>query len=106
MCEFVKGPSVMPGWGCCRCRVYNGMQRTICKSCGLEPHEPLIITGDCATGTYHEDGDTQVEILSVDRDEAGFGITFRSLGGDIPAGEEWRSWSAHGVSPYLCWHVE
>lgn len=25
---------VMPGWGCCKCRIYNGKQRTECRGCG------------------------------------------------------------------------
>jgi hypothetical protein len=25
---------MLPGWGCCKCRVYNGLQRELCKSCG------------------------------------------------------------------------
>lgn len=27
-------PEVMPGWGCCNCRFYNGIQRPFCKNCG------------------------------------------------------------------------
>jgi hypothetical protein len=23
-----------PGWGCCRCTIYNGLQRPRCKLCG------------------------------------------------------------------------
>jgi 5S rRNA maturation endonuclease (ribonuclease M5) len=25
---------LLPGWGCCQCRIYNGLQRTHCKKCG------------------------------------------------------------------------
>lgn len=32
-CEAIDDPLLMPGWGCCKCRVYNGVQRTECKSC-------------------------------------------------------------------------
>lgn len=35
-CTFFNSEFVMPGWGCCRCRVYNGLQRSHCKSCGHE----------------------------------------------------------------------
>lgn len=34
MCEFIKDTHVMPGWGCCECRAYNGLQRIVCKVCG------------------------------------------------------------------------
>lgn len=27
-------PHLMPGWGCCKCRTYNGIMRTECKNCG------------------------------------------------------------------------
>jgi hypothetical protein len=27
---------VSPGWGCCKCRVYNGLGRDKCKRCGHE----------------------------------------------------------------------
>ena len=34
----VIGPSdvLLPGWGCCQCRTYNGLQRDFCKRCGHE----------------------------------------------------------------------
>lgn len=104
MCEFVKGNHVAPGWGCCRCHIYNGMQRMACKSCGVASHNPLSITGNSATGTYYEDGKSGVTILAVDRDEKGWGLTMRSIGGDIPEGHEWRSWTAHGYGGL--WHIE
>lgn len=37
MCSFVEAPNVMPGYGCCRCRTYNGLQRAVCKACGVPP---------------------------------------------------------------------
>lgn len=27
-------PAVVPGWGCCQCKTYNGLQRDDCKLCG------------------------------------------------------------------------
>jgi hypothetical protein len=34
-CEFIAGDSnLLPGWGCCECRTYNGLQRDQCKRCG------------------------------------------------------------------------
>jgi hypothetical protein len=29
-------PNVMPGWGCCKCKSYNGLQRQKCNWCGHE----------------------------------------------------------------------
>src|SRR5436190_21120713 len=36
MCKFIEASMVMPGIGCCRCSVYNGLQRKACKSCKTE----------------------------------------------------------------------
>lgn len=33
-CFHVRLPHVVPGWGCCQCRAYNGYQRLLCKNCG------------------------------------------------------------------------
>jgi hypothetical protein len=33
-CQSISSPRVAPGWGCCKCRSYNGMWRKLCKSCG------------------------------------------------------------------------
>ena len=34
-CELIeKSQNVMPGWGCCNCRGYNGAQRIVCRDCG------------------------------------------------------------------------
>jgi hypothetical protein len=39
-CKLILNlPDVLPGWGCCQCRVYNGLQRDICRSC---PHRCCI----------------------------------------------------------------
>jgi len=38
-CEFLNLEDVLPGWVCCRCRTYNGLQRKACKRC---KHEPCI----------------------------------------------------------------
>lgn len=36
-CERIGGtpdaPSLAPGWGCCKCRIYNGDWRPFCKRC-------------------------------------------------------------------------
>ncbi len=34
-CQFIpESKNVFPGWGCCQCRAYNGLQRDRCKFCG------------------------------------------------------------------------
>jgi hypothetical protein len=34
-CKFVPGTAyLLPGWGCCQCLTYNGLQRDACKICG------------------------------------------------------------------------
>lgn len=38
MCFVIEGmPNLMDGWGCCRCRAYNGLWRDVCKAC-LKEH--------------------------------------------------------------------
>lgn len=32
--EHAETERVAAGWGCCRCRTYNGLQRVMCKHCG------------------------------------------------------------------------
>lgn len=81
MCEFIKAPNVAMGWGCCRCRVYNGIQRVACKECGEPHHEPLSVTGDCAVGVYYEDGGaTRVRVLEVKADAEGVGLKLQATG--------------------------
>ncbi len=36
-CQHIRGEFIVPGWGCCQCRVYNGYQRTACRNCGHTP---------------------------------------------------------------------
>lgn len=31
---FLDMPGLYPGWGCCKCQVYNNIMRDVCKSCG------------------------------------------------------------------------
>ena len=35
-CVFIDAgdPALAPGWICCGCRTYNGLQRSECKFCG------------------------------------------------------------------------
>jgi len=32
-CKKISHPNLMPGWGCCQCKTYNGEQRLACKQC-------------------------------------------------------------------------
>ena len=42
-CQSVgDGKTLAAGWGCCKCNIYNGMQRNACRicnhaRCGLKP---------------------------------------------------------------------
>ena len=106
MCDFIKGKSVAPGWGCCACKTYNGLQRRNCRMCNAPRHEPLSITGVCSVGKYYEDSMVvQVDILAVESGDKMFGIKFKSRGGDIVAGRVWTSQSAYDYYPQL-WRIE
>ena len=39
-CRHVRDDHVVPGWGCCQCRCYNGYQRVACRNCGHPPCYP------------------------------------------------------------------
>jgi hypothetical protein len=47
-------PQILPGWGCCQCHVYNGYQRSSCRSCG-HPHCYAFEPGDLLP-IYDPDG--------------------------------------------------
>lgn len=32
-CQSIEHPNVIPGWGCCNCRVYNNNARANCRGC-------------------------------------------------------------------------
>lgn len=42
MCNCVKTKHIVAGWGCCACRIYNGLQRSTCRSCTRERCHPLL----------------------------------------------------------------
>lgn len=42
MCDYITGKNLLPGWTCCECRVYNGLQRPVCRRCGCERHDITI----------------------------------------------------------------
>ena len=52
MCECVKSSSVIAGWGCHRCHVYNGLQRLSCRQCSEKRRLPL--SPDRVTGETFE----------------------------------------------------
>jgi len=52
MCQYVDHPNVAPGWGCCHCGLYNGVQNITCRICGAKPCSPL--TPDKETGKVFE----------------------------------------------------
>lgn len=116
MCDFIKSPNVAMGWGCCRCRVYNGIQRVNCKECGEPHHEPLTVSGDCAIGTYHEDGGiTSVKVLAVTADADGVGLKLKAIGTEqcsqlvrnIPEGHVFDVWRKHNAGAcYGLWNLE
>lgn len=46
-CTYVGGKHVMPGWGCGKCRCYNGLQREECRECG-HPRCPVEVPANVA----------------------------------------------------------
>jgi hypothetical protein len=67
MCECIKTPRLIAGWGCCADRVYNGLQRDTCRGCGRQRCKPLL--PDTYTGeqfeTYEEAYKDDPEHLAV-----------------------------------------
>jgi hypothetical protein len=45
MCHFIEAASLLPGWACCRCRTYNGLQRQECKRCRAKQHNLVLPDG-------------------------------------------------------------
>jgi hypothetical protein len=37
MCKKIESFHILPGWVCCKCRIYNGPPRPTCKQCA-RPH--------------------------------------------------------------------
>lgn len=52
-CRYVDAEGILPGWGCCACRAYNGLQRRACKACDHTRCRPLA--PDKRTGRVFED---------------------------------------------------
>lgn len=45
-CKFITTDCIVPGWGCCKCKVYNGLQRKECKRCGHVPEVKLPLPSE------------------------------------------------------------
>lgn len=43
MCAYFDAENVTPGWGCCSCRTYNGLQRQECKVCQKAPCRDIVV---------------------------------------------------------------
>jgi hypothetical protein len=44
-CLTVEGSQYLaPGWGCCRCRAYNGVTRYVCKACSHARCGKVVVT--------------------------------------------------------------
>ncbi|VVB55156.1 Uncharacterised protein [uncultured archaeon] len=57
MCTYIDSEYIAPGYKCCHCGVYNGMQQVECRECRTAPCEtigPDIRTGKTFnTRIYH-----------------------------------------------------
>lgn len=53
MCGYVDSDLILPGWGCCSCRVYNGMRNAHCRGCGAA--RCATLQPDDETGRAFED---------------------------------------------------
>lgn len=105
MCNFIFGPGLAPGYGCCKCRVYNGLQREQCKSC-TEAHCELSIPDDISRVRYVESPvvDCVARIIAVKPDAKGVNITFKAESGEgVGAGEEWSAYTVHPVHSLSNW---
>lgn len=53
MCDYLDSEFLLPGWGCCRCRRYNGIRHARCVGCNVPRCAPLQPDKD--TGRVFED---------------------------------------------------
>jgi hypothetical protein len=42
-CVKIEHPNLAPGWGCCKCKTYNGDHRVRCKNCHHVPCLPIEV---------------------------------------------------------------
>lgn len=68
MCKYVDSQYIAPGWGCCHCEKtrgvgqYNGMQRGICRACGIP--SCTILAPDNDTGKVFENRDNHKDLYN------------------------------------------
>lgn len=55
MCNYIEDTNVMPGYICCICKTYNGLQREYCRACD-RPHHKLLIPDTVAQCPFCEAG--------------------------------------------------
>jgi hypothetical protein len=70
LCNYIGGSYILPGWGCCQCRAYNGLQRRECKHCGHKRHEIVPPDGvvQCPTcGWGYEETNPPVVVTQTRR---------------------------------------
>lgn len=99
MCRFIFHTNVAPGYGCCHCQTYNGLQRTQCKFCE-ESHCELTIPDDARYLRYSEfipvadDIECIVELLWIRPEADGFAAGFKAISGQN-VGYEWAKFSSY-----------
>ncbi len=90
MCKFIAGSALLPGWVCCRCRTYNGLQRCHCRACKEKPHEievpaTVVQCANCGCGLPRGARHTRT-------------LAGRDVRGKCPAcGAAWPEESAQGM---------
>lgn len=94
MCELIlPEPHLMPGWACCRDRVYNGLQRERCKACQAFRHDTDLrdrLVGPTARG----------EVLLCPTCGAGYGP--QQIPQDGQCLVSWEGVGPGGVGPGRC----
>lgn len=69
-CKVIQSPDVLPGFGCCHCRIYNRIDRPHCRGCGhayCGPKFKVIkfVTVPCSDGPGTIDAPTEIEVLDA-----------------------------------------
>lgn len=90
MCEFIEAHNLVPGYGCCACRTYNGLQRKHCKACGVAPCAFVVPTDverctGCGFGFWAADLAGRVFGRTVTIAEAGCPVCTAPLVAPCPA---------------------
>ena len=69
-CKHVRGSFLVPGWGCCQCRSYNGYQRPLCRYCN-HPH---------CYETESAEGKEALELQPIGGDQTAVALWMRKKG--------------------------